>query len=385
MSEYQYYEFRAVDRLLTQAQIDELRAVSSRARITPESFVNEYNWGDFKGSPDKWMEKYFDAFLYLANWGTRWLMFRVPVRVIDVAAVEAYCSDEGFSSRTAGGNIIFSCRAEEVEDDWLEGEGWLGSLIPLRSDVMHGDYRCLYLGWLLAVQAGELEDDELEPPVPPGLGALNTQLESLVDFLDIDNDLIAAAAEKSGKGPARALSSVEISTWIAKLPLADKDAVLTKLLEAEDSQAVAELRHRALSEIRSQRKPGGDAKEGGRRTVGQLIARWEAIREEREKREAERRALEKAELERIQAEERRRHLESLAGRENAVWAEVETLIAAKHAARYDQAVSLLKDLRDVANMKGTREEFSRRMTAMCSEHARKTSLIERFRTAKLVE
>jgi hypothetical protein len=67
MSEYQYYEFQAVDRRLTQEQMEELRAYSSRARITPSSFVNEYNWGSFKGNPDEWMEKYFNAFLYLAN------------------------------------------------------------------------------------------------------------------------------------------------------------------------------------------------------------------------------------------------------------------------------------------------------------------------------
>jgi hypothetical protein len=57
MSEYQYYEFRAVDRPLDDRQMRELRAVSSRAVITPTSFTNEYNWGDFKGSPEKWMEK----------------------------------------------------------------------------------------------------------------------------------------------------------------------------------------------------------------------------------------------------------------------------------------------------------------------------------------
>jgi hypothetical protein len=59
MSEYQYYEFQALDRPLTPKQMSELRAVSSRAQITPGSFVNVYNWGDFKGDPTRWMERYF--------------------------------------------------------------------------------------------------------------------------------------------------------------------------------------------------------------------------------------------------------------------------------------------------------------------------------------
>jgi hypothetical protein len=49
MSEYQYYEFLAVDRPLNRKQMGELRACSTRARITATRFVNEYHWGDFKG------------------------------------------------------------------------------------------------------------------------------------------------------------------------------------------------------------------------------------------------------------------------------------------------------------------------------------------------
>ncbi len=52
MSEYQYFEFQAVDRPLTSKQMDELRRYSSRAQITPSSFVNVYNYGDFRGDPD---------------------------------------------------------------------------------------------------------------------------------------------------------------------------------------------------------------------------------------------------------------------------------------------------------------------------------------------
>jgi hypothetical protein len=48
MSEYQYYEFQAIDRPLDRAAQDAVRSVSSRARITATSFTNEYNWGDFE-------------------------------------------------------------------------------------------------------------------------------------------------------------------------------------------------------------------------------------------------------------------------------------------------------------------------------------------------
>lgn len=42
MSEYQYYEFQAVDRPLSEHEMGELRACSSRATITATRFVNHY-------------------------------------------------------------------------------------------------------------------------------------------------------------------------------------------------------------------------------------------------------------------------------------------------------------------------------------------------------
>ncbi len=53
MSEYQYYEFLALDKPLTDEQRAELRKLSSRAKITATRFVNEYNYGDFCGNPEK--------------------------------------------------------------------------------------------------------------------------------------------------------------------------------------------------------------------------------------------------------------------------------------------------------------------------------------------
>lgn len=63
MSEYQYYEFVAIDKPLSHAQMSQLRTLSTRAQITPSSLVNEYHWGNFRGDPRTMMECYFDAHL----------------------------------------------------------------------------------------------------------------------------------------------------------------------------------------------------------------------------------------------------------------------------------------------------------------------------------
>jgi len=57
MSEYQYYEFQTVDDRLSEKEMQELRAYSTRARITPTSFSSEYSFGsakEFERKPKEW-------------------------------------------------------------------------------------------------------------------------------------------------------------------------------------------------------------------------------------------------------------------------------------------------------------------------------------------
>ena len=56
VSEYQYYEFRAIDRPLDDCGLRALWSLSTRTEITQTSFVNTYDWGDFKGDLDALME-----------------------------------------------------------------------------------------------------------------------------------------------------------------------------------------------------------------------------------------------------------------------------------------------------------------------------------------
>src|SRR5471030_2323244 len=60
MSEYQYYEFAAVDQQLTEQAQSELRSRSTRATITASCFINEYHWGNLKGEPLDWVERFFE-------------------------------------------------------------------------------------------------------------------------------------------------------------------------------------------------------------------------------------------------------------------------------------------------------------------------------------
>lgn len=380
MSEYQYYEFQAVDRPLTHEQMAKLRSYSSRAQITSGSFTVVYNYGSFKGDENQWMEKYFDAFLYMANWGSRQFMLRLPRQLFKEQAISPYCTGESLTCRWIEGSLILSFQSEDEDSGWAEGEGWLGSLMETRSALMHGDYRALYLGWLLAVQTEQLDEDDLEPPVPSGLGSLSASLDRLADFLQIDDDLIAAAAECSSGHQDTEPALKEINRWLLNLSSKEKDSILLRLIEGNDPHLAIELRRRAATELRGTEKSA----EAPRRTAGDIAARARVLAEARRKKEAGQRAREKARREQEQAEKRRKHLDSLSGKESKLWGQVDELIATKLPKRYDEAVALLQDLRDLAAGKGEGADFSRRMRALQNEHARKPSLMEKFRAAKLL-
>jgi hypothetical protein len=60
--------------------------------------------------------------------------------------------------------------ANEAADDWedLEPGGLLGALVPIRNELMAGDYRALYIAWRLRIQAGEICAGARTPEVPDG-------------------------------------------------------------------------------------------------------------------------------------------------------------------------------------------------------------------------
>ncbi len=265
MSEYQYYEFLALDKPLTDEQRAELRKLSSRAEITATRFVNEYSYGDFRGSPEKLMERYFDAFLYLANWGTRRLMFRLPRAFLDAEVARQYCHTDAASVIETSDHVIISLHLDRDPDNyWVEADDRLVSMVQARSDLAVGDLRLLYLGWLLGAQWADEDDedtiDAIEPPVSAGLGDLSASLRAIADFLEIDKDLIAVAAETSP--PLEEPANDGLAEWITSLPQADKDTLLTMVTDGEGARVQALLLRRFRAS-----NTGATARSGSVRTA----------------------------------------------------------------------------------------------------------------------
>ena len=374
MSEYQYYEFLALDRPLTAEQRAELRSISSRAEITATRFVNEYQWGDLKGDPRQMLERYFDAFLYLANWGTRRLMFRLPRGALQPETAGQYCYTDTASVIETDTHLILNVYVdqEEADDYWDEPGGQLAAMVQARSELAAGDLRLLYLAWLLALQSDGVDDEDTEPPVPAGLGNLSAGLQAVVDFFEIDEDLIAVASASSPLiEEPRGLTE-----WIASLPAEEKDALLARVAAGEGAPVQALL-------VRRFRSVSGSPPAASARTAAAL---WVAAGDRKAAREkaAERRRRE-AEVRRraAQAAAYAKHLDQLATRTEAAWEKAAELIETKRPRDYDLATSLLRDLQALADRQEDSAAFRQRFLEVRAQHQRKPSLLNRFDQAGL--
>lgn len=196
MSEYQYYEFLAIDRPLTEEETTELRALSTRTVITPVSFTNEYHWGDFKGDPKNLMQRYFDAHVYVANWGTAIFILRLPIETLTQETVKAVAVPSLFDIKPTDTHWIISWILEESENynrfGIDDGRGGMVRLAPIREELLRGDLRGLYIGWLATISREIIDDPKawasVEGPVERGSGrGYDEACRMLVDIAEAYN------------------------------------------------------------------------------------------------------------------------------------------------------------------------------------------------------
>jgi len=379
VSEYQYYDFRAIDRPLTKKEMTALRSISTRAAITTTSFTNHYEWGDLKANPSKLLEKYFDAFVYVANWRTHEFHIRLPQESVDYKLLKAMVPGETVRVRKTVRFVIVEFGSESEWDGEDDGTGWMASLMPLRSDLLRGDLRCLYLGWLRSAQDGGLDEDELEPPVPTGLQELSGSHDALIEFLEINEDLVEIAAQAS-KPLAAGPSRKELSTWIRGLPEKDKNELLiTAVMEQSE-------RWRSSFMQRFQRQNSQHCSQtaaAARRSVGDILGVAHARAKERIQRLNKQRAAEEARRKAQDEANRARYLDQLGRREPEIWEQVAVHILKRRPNDYARAVGLLTDLHDLAVRRGKRTKFQMELEKIRQTHAAKESFLRRLAKANL--
>lgn len=258
-----------------------------------------------------------------------------------------------------------------------DGRGWMGRLAPLRDELLRGDMRPLYLGWLAGVSAGEVDEKAAEPRLPPGLSRLTAAQQALAEFLEVDEDLLAAAGLSDQQGSkSDSERDAERDVWIAALPAAEKTEMLKLLLTGSGQQAERKLKLRFLAWQR-ERQPV--EKPGTRRTVAELRKLAASAAEARTRQEAVRRK--KAEAER-QAK-RETYLRTLAADFEPCWQAADKYAERGIASAYDEVKHALIDLSEAYALCACRADFDQKLVQFMARHGKRGALVRRLADAGL--
>lgn len=212
----------------------------------------------------------------------------------------------------------------------------------------------------------------MEPPVPSGLGSLTSAQVALAEFLDINSDLLAVAAEASPDVSPNGVSDQRGAEWVAQLPEQEVRAIIARLLHGEGLQVQMELQSR-YSRSRSEsieRSEPGVGRSG--RTAADLLARAVQTAHERKRQELEERE-----------RKRHAHLAGLVPRCSEMWATVMALAEEQKASSYDKICALLGDMRDAYAQAGRRPEFNAELVRFLEQYSRRTALVRRLKEARL--
>jgi hypothetical protein len=195
----------------------------------------------------------------------------------------------------------------------------------------------------------------------------------------IDTDLVAVVSENS-ISEDRQTDQKDLRTWIHNLPASEKDDILFRLLDTPSPHLGAELMHRFQQTVST----AANSKIGNQlRRVKDLISRAETYAEERKRRAAEQKVKARARKKKERALAREKYLKSLAGQEDSIWEKVDENIVLKKAAKYDEAVKLLVDLRDLYLKTGTEKIFNKKLKTICENHYRKIAFLDRLKKVGL--
>jgi hypothetical protein len=371
VSEYQYYEFQALDKTLSSEDKTYIRSLSSRVKLTATNAQFNYSYGDFHGKTEQVLDRCFDLMVYVASFGTRRLMIRLPKALVNPANFEPYGVEHCISISTTPKSVILDINLNSEDyNTWIDDDNeWLSGLVGLREELLKSDLRVLYLAWLgscFGEDCAEDPKDIPEPPVPANLKKLSPALKNFVELFMVDEDLIAAAAESS---PSRQAHTEPIEDWIAALSEADRNSYLLRIAQGEThvrEELMQHLRKRfSKSEVMVKPTSG--------RYLADLIAIAETKKTERKNKEKQ-----------VAAKAKQKRLAAIAPKESALWEQVFDLIQLKQSKPYDDAIKILQDLRDLAEYQGNLALFHNRIQQMKQEYSNRPGLLTRLQKASLL-
>lgn len=369
MSEYQYYRFESLESNLSSAQHTALRSISGRAEITTSSFRVLYNYSDLKAEPVDLMFSHFDIGFYYADWGMIDIYIKLPQGTLSEEFVVMADDETMFVYQNAQYQLlIFSLSDSEHCLDDEDADLFFENLSALRSELIEGDYRLLYLSWFN--QLTEEHKAVSLPLINLNFNKLSLEQRKFVDLFYVSPIMIKALSLLLKDVPSHSSKNLDLSPAekVSQLTAADKDSLLCLLFETGHlyrSQAMQHLRKRHDVQPTNFQYW----------LTAAMLEPYQTIAEqhvEQERAEAESNRLKQA-----------RHAKEL--RLNTVFSTRDTLWANAHqeaerscASGYKNAASVLLDLFEAYTFKSQPSEFVTRFRLFIKQHTNRKALLKRL-------
>lgn len=287
MSSYDYYEFRAVDRRLSEATMVALGGVSSRAEIAADRLVVTYNYGSFRGDPLALMHEHFDVMVHVSRYDGCRLLFRLPSRGVSLKSLRLYVADDRVQVHEKPDHVIVELVGfDEDGRGWVdenEGPDAMKHALALREQMLGGDLAPLYVAWLGAHANDDDDDATLEPPVPSGLRKPSRALQALVELLSVPEELFDVAAKASPLPPkAAAPTERSFTAWLRAVPERQRNEWLKRAAWEGETGVGAEV----LRKFRKDTSAPAEKPAKGRRSVGELVTAMQRLYDPLDERKA---------------------------------------------------------------------------------------------------
>ncbi|TWU30511.1 hypothetical protein Pla144_12980 [Bythopirellula polymerisocia] len=363
------------------------RKQSSRAEITRWYFENEYYFGDFHGDANGLLRHGYDVHLHYANFGVRKIAIHLPAGLPFPKAVWShYIAGEltwKQESKGKGGILTLEPIHEsgELEEVWSPGE-YLDEVVEIRTRLLAGDTRALYLLWLCAVLDNQsTSPDIIEPPVPGGLAECLGPFGPVMEFFGLDPVILLAAAEGAPPSPVQEDHQQCCDAWIDALSQPESKRLLRKLL-AEDAAVV---KSEMLAAIRVFAPNSGWPNVTLGRTIGELLERTVVLRAEQEAKEREKREAAARRKALKQERERQDRMKQMVNAPQKWLREADKLVDARGTQNYKAAAEILADLRDAVGGDEGAQITCRHAAHLAKKHPTLTHLKSSLRKRGLLQ
>lgn len=376
MSEYQHYEFHAIDKPLNSEDLDSVREMSSRVQLSPRKAVFTYSYSDFRYDEEEVLVDYFDFMLYIANWGSKRIMMKFPPELVDyeflrkysISVISSYDQDIRIFNKS-GYVILDISYSEEDGLGWIDEDDYGYDFLNIRSEIMKGDYRSLFIIWLRFLEdlyeSGEFDlDYSFEPRlIPSDLLHISSSGYAAKEFYEVNQDWLDVMRSYSHQGSEK---TIDYEAEILKMPKDKMIEYMQMILQDESN-----LKIRLIKELKGENRDGEDLFDSIK--LLEIGEKAEKIKQERLGIEQKKKA--RKELE--QMKNIRQNTDRIAG-------EIIENIEQGNSKRYKFALSKIMELKAMNDYFDTGKHFEVFLSQIVSRYSRKSAFIRMLKENNLV-